>query len=99
MDEVPRGLKGVVVAETELGDVRGEEGFYHYRQYSAPELAEKRSFEDVAYLLIEGTLPDPTQRERFAQEFRPLRRMPAPVLGVLAPVAAACPAPLTCLRT
>ena len=33
--EVPRGLKGVVVADTEVGDVRGSEGFYHYRQHSA----------------------------------------------------------------
>mgnify|MGYP002720282407 CR=1 FL=1 len=32
--EVPRGLKGVVVADTAVGDVRGTEGFYHYRQYS-----------------------------------------------------------------
>ncbi len=40
--EVPRGLKGVVVADTEVGDVRGTEGFYHYRQYSAVELAERR---------------------------------------------------------
>jgi citrate synthase len=30
--DVPRGLKGVVVTETEIGDVRGSEGFYHYRQ-------------------------------------------------------------------
>ncbi len=30
--DVPRGLAGVVVTETELGDVRGLEGFYHYRQ-------------------------------------------------------------------
>ena len=37
--DVPRGLAGVVVTETELGDVRGREGFYHYRQYSAVELA------------------------------------------------------------
>ena len=37
--DVPRGLKGVVVADTEIGDVRGSEGFYHYRQYSAVELA------------------------------------------------------------
>ena len=29
--EVPRGLEGVVVAETSIGDVRGLEGFYHYR--------------------------------------------------------------------
>jgi len=29
-------LEGVVVAETGVGDVRGLEGFYHYRQYDAP---------------------------------------------------------------
>src|SRR5438552_4827157 len=45
--DVPKGLAGVVVAETEVGDVRGLEGFYHYRQYNAVELAEKRSLEDV----------------------------------------------------
>ena len=44
--DVPAGLAGVVVAETELGDVRGLEGFYHYRQYSAVELARTRSVED-----------------------------------------------------
>lgn len=30
--DVPRGLAGVVVTDTEIGDVRGREGFYHYRQ-------------------------------------------------------------------
>ena len=39
--EAPPGLEGVVVTDTELGDVRGLEGFYHYRQYSAVELAEQ----------------------------------------------------------
>ena len=29
----PPGLSGVVVADTEIGDVRGEEGFYHYLYY------------------------------------------------------------------
>ena len=42
----PPGLKGVVVADTRVSDVRGEEGFYHYRQYSAVDLAEKRPLED-----------------------------------------------------
>ena len=37
--EVPKGLEGVVVADTTVGDVRGLEGFYHYRQYSAVDLA------------------------------------------------------------
>ena len=52
------GLEGVVVAETEIGDVRGAEGFFHYRQYSAVELAERRTFEDVWYLMVHGELPD-----------------------------------------
>src|SRR5580698_2035946 len=56
--DVPAGLEGVVVAETTIGDVRGLEGFYHYRQYSAVELAEKRTLEDVWYLLFRGELPD-----------------------------------------
>ncbi|MFM2078063.1 MAG: hypothetical protein RJA49_1953, partial [Actinomycetota bacterium] len=55
--DVPRGLKGVVVADTEVGDVRGNEGFYHYRQYSAVELAERRPIEDVWMLMIDGRLP------------------------------------------
>jgi citrate synthase len=54
---VPRGLKGVVVADTTIGDVRGTEGFYHYRQYSAIELAERRSLEDVWALMLDGALP------------------------------------------
>jgi citrate synthase len=54
----PRGLAGVVVTDTELGDVRGREGFYHYRQYSAVELAHLRTFEDVWYLMVHGELPD-----------------------------------------
>ena len=56
--DAPRGLAGVVVTETELGDVRGREGFYHYRQYSAVELATARTFEDVWYLMFHGRLPD-----------------------------------------
>ncbi len=61
--EVPRGLKGVVVADTEVGDVRGSEGFYHYRQYSAVELATQRSLADVMRLMIDGALPV-TEAER-----------------------------------
>ena len=46
------------MAETTVGDVRGQEGFFHYRQYSAVDLAERRSFEDVWFLLADGELPD-----------------------------------------
>ena len=68
--EAPKGLAGVIVAETEVGDVRGQEGFYHYRQYSATDLAEKRSLEDVWYLMFDGELPTAEQREAFAADIR-----------------------------
>ncbi|HEX5995755.1 MAG TPA: citrate/2-methylcitrate synthase, partial [Jiangellales bacterium] len=99
--EVPRGLAGVVVTNTELGDVRGREGFYHYRQYSAIELAETRTFEDVWALLIDGTLPDRDRREAFIRETAPLRVLPAEIMDVLPAVAKANGAagPLAGLRT
>ncbi|HYY44624.1 MAG TPA: citrate synthase [Actinomycetota bacterium] len=85
--EVPRGLEGVAVAETEIGDVRGREGFYHYRQYNAVELAEKRSIEDVWHLLFEGELPSKEQREKFIEEIRPLRQIPGEVKEILPNIA------------
>jgi citrate synthase len=99
--EVPRGLEGVVVAETSIGDVRGLEGFYHYRQYNAVELAEKRSLEDVWYLLFEGALPTPSQAAAFAAEIAPLRFIPGEVKGTLPDIARAAPGapPLDLLRT
>jgi len=66
--DVPRGLTNVVVAETTLSDVRGTEGFYHYRQYSATELATTRSVEDVWRLLLDGELPTRDESLQFAQE-------------------------------
>jgi citrate synthase len=75
--DVPRGLKGVVVTETTIGDVRGTEGFFHYRQYSAVELAERRTLEDVWALLFDGALPDPSGRAAFADAVAAHRDLPA----------------------
>ncbi len=99
--DVPRGLEGVVVAQTAIGDVRGLEGFYHYREYNAVELAETRSIEDVWHLLHEGSLPDAAQRKAFLEETTPLREIPAEVMAVLPDIARAAPdaPPLDLLRT
>jgi citrate synthase len=99
--DVPKGLEGVVVAETTIGDVRGLEGFYHYRQYNAVELAETRTIEDVWHLLFDGRLPTREQRAAFIDELRPLREVPPevqPALHELARVAPDAP-PLDLLRT
>ncbi|MBB4895790.1 citrate synthase [Streptomyces olivoverticillatus] len=99
--EVPRGLAGVVVTDTALGDVRGTEGFYHYRQYSAVELAQSRTFEDVWHLMSRGFLPDAAQRAAFAAETAALRHLPAEVRDALPGIARACAVsgPLAGLRT
>lgn len=86
--EVPRGLEGVAVADTTVGDVRGLEGFYHYRQFSAVELATQRPLEDVWCLLFSGRLPATlAERREFVDEVRPLREIPPDVLGMLPEIA------------
>jgi len=99
--EVPKGLDGVVVAETAVGHVRGLEGFYHYRQYNAIELCEKRTLEDVWHLLFEGELPTPEQRRAFVDELLPLRAIPDDVRPLLPDLAraGAHPGPLDGLRS
>jgi citrate synthase len=97
--EVPRGLKGVVFTDTEIGDVRGLEGFYHYRQYSAVDLAQTRPLEDVWRLLIDGALPGTlAERAAFADEVRPLRAI-SPALAEVLPAIARVSLPLNGLRT
>jgi citrate synthase len=100
--KVPAGLKGVQVTDTEIGDVRGSEGFYHYRQYSAVELAEKRSLEDVWQLLLDGSLPSNlSDKENFLALVRSNRNLPGAMASQLPGIVAAGPAanPLDSLRT
>jgi citrate synthase len=99
--DAPRGLAGVIVTETELGDVRGREGFYHYRQYSAVELAAARTFEDVWYLMFHGELPNAAQLAAFTAETAGLRALPAPLRDALPGIAqaGALSGPLAGLRT
>ncbi|GHH95814.1 citrate synthase [Streptomyces capillispiralis] len=99
--EVPRGLAGVVVTDTRIGDVRGDEGFYHYRQYSAVDLARSRGFEDVWHLLVHGELPDARRAAAFAAGTAALRTLPDEVRAALPAIAAAGgrSGPLAGLRT
>lgn len=85
--DVPRGLTNVVAARTELGDVRGHEGFYHYRQYSAVDLARERTFEEAWYLLLFGGLPSADELEAFRARIRASRGIPADVRAMLPAIA------------
>ena len=81
------GLKGVIVTDTTIGDVRGADGFFHYRQYSATQLAERRSLEDVWALLFDGALPDADARDALGREIAAGRELPPEVVPILVEVA------------
>jgi len=98
----PPGLAGVIVATTALSDVRGQQGFYHYRQYDAVDLARSCSIEEVWHLLLRGHLPDEAELAAFRATIADAQRLPAEVTEALAGVAVATPdgtSPMTALRT
>ena len=85
----PPGLSNVVVADTAIGDVRGDEGFYQYRQYSAIDLARTKTFEEVWFLFVYGRLPDPDELDAFVVTTRALRAIPAELSSLLRTIALA----------
>ena len=99
LSTTPSGLRGVVVTDTAVGDVRGEEGRYHYRQYDASQLAERRTLEDVWFLLREGRLPSGPERHAFSEAVAEARRLDPALVEPLRAVAAAGGSPLAQLRT
>ena len=60
-----KGLKGVIAADSAISFIDGEEGRLLYRGYNIHELAEQSTFEEVAYLLLKGELPDREQLQEF----------------------------------
>ncbi len=76
-----------MVADTMIGSVRGEEGFFHYREHDAVGVARHHSFESAAHLLIDGTLPDPSAESAFRSELAGARRVDPAVFTALGPVA------------
>lgn len=90
----PPGLKGLAVADTALGDVRGAEGFFHYREHDAADLARTRTLEDVWTLQLRGGLPPTTT----AVDGGPLRALPAPVAELVDAAAATLSDPMATLR-
>ena len=95
---VPRGLKNVIVTDTEIGDARGEEGFYHYREYDATDLARSSTFEDVWHLMVFGALPSPEQSAAFARRVGPLRTIDGATVDLLRQVVTPGVEPLAALR-
>lgn len=98
--DVPRGLTNVVVAETRIGDVRGAEGFFHYRGVSGVELAAEARFEDAWRLVALGALPqDTAEVAEWRARTAAAREIPGSVLPMLPTIARSALDPMAQLRT
>jgi len=71
--EVKKGLEGVIVDECAVSKVMPETNSLTYRGYAVQDLADKCSFEEVAYLLWHGELPKKSELETFTKRERALR--------------------------
>jgi citrate synthase len=92
------GLEGIVAATTGLSKVAGTEGRLLYRGYNIHDIARHVSYEEVAYLLWFGHLPNKIELADFKARLAAERTLPEAVKQVLSVLPAAA-APLDALRT
>jgi len=91
-------LSGIPVGTTEICTVGTLGHDLHYRGYDINDLAERSTFEEVAYLLVHGELPVRNELNRYKLRLKNLRGLPAPVKSVLEQIPAATH-PMDVLRT
>jgi citrate synthase len=92
------GLEGVVAATTSISKVEGTVGRLIYRGYNIHDLVRTTSFEEVAYLLWFGHLPNRSELSDLKAKLVAERTIPAPVLQVLQALPATAE-PMDVLRT
>jgi 2-methylcitrate synthase len=76
------GLAGIVAGETKISAAGGAHTL-EYRGYSIYDLAEHAEFEEVAYLLIYGELPNVTHLAGYKNRLKQLRELPTDLKDVL----------------
>ncbi|HNU09547.1 MAG TPA: citrate/2-methylcitrate synthase, partial [Pyrinomonadaceae bacterium] len=77
------GLRGVVAAQSSIGDVDGENGILIYQGYNIHDLAEHSTFEEVVFLLWNGRLPKKGELSDLRDQFRSNSVVPAEILSML----------------
>jgi citrate synthase len=77
------GLRGVAVADTKISFIDGAKGVLIYRGYRIEELAERSSYMETAYLLLNGELPTAEELEAFEQQVTAARQLPEHVVDCL----------------
>lgn len=77
------GLEGVVAGTTSISSVGKKGRGLCYRGYSITDLAGNAAFEEVAYLLIHGRLPNAAELDRYRRWLASMRSLPEPLKAIL----------------
>jgi 2-methylcitrate synthase len=91
-------LSGVAAGNTALCTVGRSGNDLHYRGYDILDIADRSEFEEVAYLLVHGTLPSQAELDAYNRKLRAMRGIPAPLRTVLEAIPASAH-PMDVMRT
>ncbi len=91
-------LSGTVAGNTAVCTVGRTGNDLHYRGYDILDFADRAEFEEIAHLLIHGTLPNATQLKAYKAKLKSLRGLPKAVKQVLEAIPANAH-PMDVLRT
>ena len=82
-DNIKKGLMGVTVDETAISKVMPEINSLTYRGYAAQDLCANCQFEEVAYLILNGQLPNKKQLNGFIKEETKERSLSKGLINIL----------------
>ena len=82
--DIRKGLVGVIADTTDISRVMPETNSLTYRGYAVQDLAKQCSFEEVAYLLLNGELPNRSELNKFKKKERSLRNITSAHAQVIA---------------
>ncbi|MGQ4891041.1 MAG: citrate/2-methylcitrate synthase [Candidatus Njordarchaeia archaeon] len=81
--KINKGLEGVCIDFSKLSFIDGYHSKLYIMGYSIEDLAEKSTFEEVAYLLLYGKLPTKSELEEFDSKLRDNRELPDKLINLL----------------
>lgn len=81
--KIVKGLAGVVVDETRVSKVMPDINALVYRGYPVQDLADKCTFEEVAFLVLKGELPSATELQKFSKQERAYRDLSNDLYNVI----------------
>lgn len=82
-NDIKKGLAGVIVDETAISKVMPETNSLTYRGYAVQDLCEHCSFEEVAFLLVNGELPNESELSVFSKNEKGYRGLSDELLKVI----------------